>query len=132
MGSSPILSMRSAVFLLFALIVLATAQRIDRYTIDDFSLGVNDQRVTYTAPNPIDIPDSEDGIRSELSSRRYSGCVAGLEARLIGCAREMFIDVYISWDIASPKAGRAQYWIQYDGGDGTTDVNFSGLGSIDL
>jgi len=114
---------------------------------------LNDQRVTYTAPNPIDIPDSEDGIRSELSSRRYSGCVAGLEARLIGCAREMFIDVYISnsgrdfisailpfnnldfpgsWDIASPKAGRAQYWIQYDGGDGTTDVNFSGLGSIDL
>jgi len=56
MGSSPILSMRSAVFLLFALIVLATAQRIDRYTIDDFSLGLNDQRVTYTPRIPSIFP----------------------------------------------------------------------------
>jgi len=145
--------MRSAVFLLFALIVLATAQRIDRYTIDDFSLGVSDQEVTYTADVAIDIPRSGTPERSALSSRQYSGCTAGLQARLIGCAREMYIEVYNSnsgrdfisailpfgeldfpgsWDIASPKAGTADYWIQYDGGDGSYDVDISGLGSVDL
>merc|ERR1719282_6472 len=144
----------SLVFLLFAFVALAAAQNtIDRYSIDDFTFGVNDQEVTFTAQTALNIPDNGTPEKSVLSSRQYSGCGNGLNSRLAGCAREMFIDIYVSnsgrdfisailpfsnldfpgsWDIASPKAGNADYWIQYDGGEGTSDVNFSGLGSIDL
>merc|ERR1719282_2020015 len=144
----------SLVFLLFAFVALAAAQNtIDRYSIDDFTFGVNDQEVTFTAQTALNIPDNGTPEKSVLSSRQYSGCGNGLNSRLAGCAREMFIDIYVSnsgrdfisailpfsnldfpgsWDIASPKAGNADYWIQYDGGDGTFDVDTNGLGNIDL
>merc|ERR1719282_2156118 len=144
----------SLVFLLFAFVALAAAQNtIDRYSIDDFTFGVNDQEVTFTAQTALNIPDNGTPEKSVLSSRQYSGCGNGLNSRLAGCAREMFIDIYVSnsgrdfisailpfsnldfpgsWDIASPKAGNADYWIQYDGADGTYDVDTNGLGNLDL
>merc|ERR1712137_1446652 len=72
---------------------------------------------------------------------------------LLGCAREMYIDVYLSnagrdffsailpfsnldfegsWDISTPKGGNADYWLQYDGSNGSRDVDINGLGGLDL
>merc|ERR1712039_571675 len=37
-----------------------------------------------------------------------------------------------SWDISTPKGGNADYWLQYDGGNGSRDVDINGLGGLDL
>merc|ERR1712063_32445 len=156
MGSSPIFSfsMRaSAIFLLFALCAIAFAQTVDRFSVDDFTRGSdvsNSQQVTFTATTAL---TESDPVQTAFNSRVYDNCVSGIDAALLGCAREMYIDVYLSnagrdfvsailpfsnldfegsWDISTPKGGNADYWLQYDGGNGSRDVDINGLGGLDL
>ena len=154
--SSPIFSfsMRaSAIFLLFALCAIAFAQTVDRFSVDDFTRGSdvsNSQQVTFTATTAL---TESDPVQTAFNSRVYDNCVSGIDAALLGCAREMYIDVYLSnagrdfvsailpfsnldfegsWDISTPKGGNADYWLQYDGGNGSRDVDINGLGGLDL
>jgi len=139
--------MRAALF--FVLLVLAAVfaqDRVPRITIDDFSVGAGDNKVSVELDRSIANGDTP---AVETDSFSLAGCTG-----LLGCARDMSMTVTLGqvgrvstsnifpvsdsefftgeWAVSNPKNSQSVTILQYDGPDNSFDLDINGLNGVDL
>jgi hypothetical protein len=133
------------VALFFVLFVASVFAQTTLLVIDDFTVGANEHVVTVTLDS--DLAEGSNPIRD---SRTFTeeGCTG-----LLGCSRDMQITVFsgfagrsfnsdiftinggyfdAEWAVANPKTSSSITQLQYDGVDGTSALDVTGLGGIDI
>jgi len=120
---------------------------ITRFVVDDFTNGANTHSVDITLSTDVTATDPD--VVADDSFDAGTGC-----SGLVGCERDMSLtvilglqgrsfssDIFTSpasyyfdaeWAISNPKNSESETLLQYDGRDGSIDLDISGLGSVDL
>jgi len=139
--------MKVAVFLvLLAAAVFAQDELIDKLIIDDFTVGANQHSLEVELA--ANLEEGENSIIVD-SSFNSPGCTG-----LVGCGRDMQLEVFsgfanreftsdifeipygytfeAEWAVSNPKTSSSECRLQYDGTDGSFDLDLNGLGGIDV
>jgi len=139
--------MKVTLFLVLIAVACVCAQDelIDKLIIDDFTVGADQHSLEISLATTITRADNSVIDSSSFSSPGCSG--------LIGCERDMQIEVFegfanrdftsdifsiqggffdAEWTISNPKTSASVCTLQFDGLDGTFDLDTSGLGGIDI
>ena len=134
-----------ASIVLTCLISCCYSQVVTNLILDDFTNGANSQNIAITLSSDISVSEPPRVETNVFDAG--AGCVG-----FIGCERGMSITVYEGlqgrvfyseifssssyfsgeWAVSCPKNSESEALIQYDGRDGSMDLDLNGLSNLDL
>jgi len=137
--------MKAVVLLLLVVVASVYAQTTVRFVVDDFGVGAGEHRVEVVMEQRLQKGDTPVASQSSFTQAGCSG--------LIGCSRDMQLtaytgnegrtgasDIFVSdsdlfegeWNVATSKNMESITILQYDGPDGSINLDQNGLGSVDI
>jgi hypothetical protein len=125
------MNIKATLFLLVVVVAIASAQtNVPKRVIDDFLVDTNTLIISLTPDDPVP---------TTLTGGTTDGGILGGERDLSLTAEEAQNNVVLTsgvsggfWSVSTPNGASGFSFLQYDGVDGSTNLNPDGLGGVDL
>jgi len=137
--------MKAVVLLLLVALASVYAQDTVRFSFDDFGVGAGEHSISIQLSTLLVEGDTPVAAQETFTQQGCSG--------LVGCSRDMQMTVFSGnegrtgntdifdpsdpafqgeWAVSTPKNFGSETVLQYDGVDGSIDLDQNGLGSVDM